>query len=258
MSASPAALESGSIRRLSQRHRRKRTTFDATNMPNRPLLFLIIVSIGALGYINGFMQYLDPDDMRELIRGLGVWGPGSVIVLFSLSQPFGFPGAIFMMASSTLWPFWLAFPVNLLGAVGAGMVGFGFARYLGRDWVEDRMPERIRAWDERLSAHGLPVVISFRLLFFITPPAHWALGLSRVRVHHAVIGSFIGLAPGVALWTYFGGEILEWLEAQTAEVWIGLLLLTFAAIVVARYRKRRHRERSSPNDPSADEARGDD
>ena len=161
-----------------------------------------------------------------------------VVVLFSLIQPFGFPGAIFMMASATLWPFWLALLVNWAGASGAGMVGFGFARYIGRDWAEARMPERIRAWDERLSQRGLSVVIPFRMLFFLSPPAHWALGLSRVGPTHATIGTIIGFFPGVVVWTYFGAEILDWIEHQSPLVWLGIAGLIVVAFTLARYRQR--------------------
>ncbi len=210
-------------------------------MRNRLLLLLVVVSVGSLAYLAGLFEYLDPDELRELIIGWGVWGPIVVVLLFSAVQPFGFPGMVFMMASATLWPFWFAFFINLAGASGAGMVGFGFARYIGRDWVEDRTPERIRAWDERLSDRGLPVVIPFRAVFFLSPAAHFALGVSRVRVTDAAIGTIIGFAPAVAAWTYFGAEILSWLENQGPEVWLGALGVIIVLVAIVRYRGRESR-----------------
>ena len=208
-------------------------------MQNRLLIVLAIVCVGATGYFAGLFRYFDPDDLRELIISWGAAGPLLVVLAFSLVQPFGFPGMIFMMASSTLWPFWGAFFVNWAGATGAGMVGFGFARYLGRDWVEDRMPERVRVWDERLSKRGLPVVIPFRLIFFLSPPAHWALGLSRVRLSHAIVGTAIGFVPGVAAWTYFGGEILIWLERQSSRTYFAVIAAVIVFVVIRRILSRR-------------------
>lgn len=208
-------------------------------MQSRLLFTLAIVSIGALGYFAGLFRYFDPDDLRELIISWGAWGPVLVILIYSLVQPFGFPGAIFMMASSTLWTFWPAFLINLAGASGAGMVGFGFARYVGRDWVEGRMPDRVRAWDDRLSHRGLPVVIPYRMIFFLSPPSHWALGLSRVRLSHAAIGTVVGYVPGVAVWTYFGGDILIWLEQQSGQVLLGVLALIIVMFAISRFRNRR-------------------
>ena len=205
-------------------------------MRNRLILLSVILGIGALGYFGGLFQYLAPDRMRELLTEAGAWGPVVIVVLFTLFEPFGTPGAFFILAAATLWPFWLAFLVNLLGATGAGMFGFAFARYLGRDWVEDRMPERFRKWDDRLSNNGLPIVILFRVVLFLNPASHWALGLSRVPLSTAIAGTAIGFAPGIAVFTYFGAEIVDWFGDQSKAIWIAVAVAIVAIIAFRRYR----------------------
>ena len=90
----------------------------------------------------------DLDGNDELIRAAltdaGPWGPVAFVVLFALLEPFGAPGFVFLIAAATLWPFSLAVAVNWVGATGAGLVGFVFARYMGRDWVSTRMPRNLR------------------------------------------------------------------------------------------------------------------
>ena len=215
-----------------------RGNLPCTDMRNRLILFAAIFGIAAYGYAGGYFEYLDPVRLSELLTEAGPWGPLAVVALFTVLEPFGTPGAIFMMASASLWPFWLAFAVSMLGATGAGMLGFAFARYLGRDWVEGRMPERLRKWDDRLSENGLPVVIMFRLVFFLNPAAHWALGLSRVKIPTAIVGTAIGYIPGVAIWTYFGSELLDWFNGQSSEVWIGATVAIVAIVLILKYRKR--------------------
>ena len=208
-------------------------------MRNRLILLSVILAIAALGYFSGLFQYLAPDRMRALLVEAGAWGPVVIVVLFTLLEPFGTPGFVFLLAAATLWPFWLALTVNLLGAVGAGMFGFTFARYLGRDWVEARMPERLRRWDDRLSENGLPLVILFRIVFFLNPASHWALGLSRVPASTALLGTVIGYAPVVVLWTYFGAEILGWFEAQSIGVWVAVGVAIVAIVLLRRVHQRR-------------------
>jgi uncharacterized membrane protein YdjX (TVP38/TMEM64 family) len=207
-------------------------------MRTRLILLVAILAIVASGYYSDLYLYLAPDRLRVLMTDAGAWGPLFIIVLFSILEPFGTPGAIFLLTAATLWPFWLAFFVNWAGATGAGMVGFGFARYFARDWVEDRMPERLRAWDERLSKKGLPAVILFRLLFFLNPASHWALGLSRVAAPTALLGTIIGFGPAIALWTYFGAEILVWFEAQSLGMWAAVIGAIIAFVVFRKMRKR--------------------
>lgn len=207
-------------------------------MRPRLILFAILLAIAALAYYSELYLYLAPDRMRALMTEAGPWGPFLFVVLFSILVPFGTPGVIFLLTAATLWPFWLAFLVNWAGATGAGMVGFGFARYFGRDWVEGRMPDRLRAWDERLSKKGLPAVILFRLLFFLNPASHWALGLSGVAAPTAFLGTAIGFGPAIAIWTYFGAEILEWFEAQSLGTWVAIVAGVVAFIAFRKFRKR--------------------
>lgn len=207
-------------------------------MRNRLILLSLLVGIAAVGYFGGLFQWLAPDRLRELLAEAGGWGPVVFVLLFTVFEPFFTPGALFILVAATLWPFWLAFLFSWLGATGAGMFGFAFARYLGRDWAEDHMPERLRKWDDRLSHNGLPIVILFRLVFFLNPPSHWALGLSRVPVSTAIAGTAIGFSPAIALWTYFGAEILDWFGAQPSEAWIAVVIAVVAIIVFRVYRGR--------------------
>ena len=153
-----------------------------------------------------------------------------------------------MLAASALYPFWLAFIVNWLGAIGAGMFGFAFARYFARDWVSGRMPERLRKWDDRLSNEGLRVVILFRAMFFLNPASHWALGLSQVRAPQAALGTAIGFLPWIIAWSYFGERILNWFDTNSTGMIVGVGLAIAAAIAVSIVIRRR---REAAADPTA-------
>ena len=124
----------------------------------------------------------------------------------------------------------MAFALSLVGSVGAGIVGFGFARFLARDWVSARIPARLHRWDERLERRGLQTVIWIRLLLFLMPLAHWALGVSRVRFGPFVLGSAIGFVPGIAALTYLGEGLGEWMQGREAGRWE-----LFGAAAVALY-----------------------
>ena len=208
-------------------------------MQKRLLLLGALLALALLAYATGLYEYLAPDRMRELVRGAGPFGPVVIVALFAVMQPFGVPGALFLLVVVSLWPFEVALGINYAGAVGAGMVGFACARFFGRATIEHRMPVRLREWDDRLSQRGLPVVIGFRFMLFLNPASHWALGLSQVAVPTALLGTLIGFAPWVVAWTWFGAEILVWLEEQTlAIVGVGL------AIGVVYYVHRRRRRAS--------------
>ena len=154
-----------------------------------------------------------------------------------------------MLLSVFLWPLELAFLLNLAGASGAGVVGFGFARFVGRDWVQDRLPERLRDLEARVLTHAFRTVLIVRLTTYLFPPAHWALGLSPVKFGPFLLATIIGFIPMTAFWTFAGGNTLSWLGEQSLDVWIGLgaavVVLALGYRAVGRYRPHARAEREA-------------
>lgn len=206
----------------------------------------LLVGLG-FAYATGLFELLgDPARMSDALAGLGSWGYLAFVLGFALSEPFGAPGILFILPAALVWPKWLAFVLSLVGSVGAGIVGFGFARYVARDWVERRLPARLRRYDERLAEHGLRTVIVVRLTLFLFPPAHWLLGLSRVRFAPFVIGSAIGFVPGVATLAFLGGGLVEWLLGQPPTI-IALIVVSLLAPWVLRAVRQRRAAATEPD-----------
>ncbi len=212
-----------------------------------------VVLAAVLAYSSGL---LDQDNLRALFTDSGAAGPVLFVALFSLVQPFGFPGIIFMLLSVLIWPLWFAFLLNLAGAYGAGVLGFGFARFVGRDWVQRRLPARLRDLEERVLARAFRTVLILRLTTYLFPPASWALGLSPVRFGPFLLATVIGLFPMTAFFTFAGANALSWLGEQPRAVWIALAtVIVVLALVLGLVRRKRsagstlHRPHGAPSDP---------
>jgi uncharacterized membrane protein YdjX (TVP38/TMEM64 family) len=203
------------------------------------LLFLIAGLLG-LAWAGGAFQSLgDLEKTRARLDSLGPWAYVAFVASFALFQPLGVPAIFWVLPAALLWPFELAFPLSLAGAVGGASVGFVFARYLARDWVAERVPDRLRRFDERFAARGLAGVIVVRLLFHLFPPTHWALGLSRVSYGVYALGTFIASAFNIGIVTYFGKPAFDWIEEHAALSWAILGAIIAAALVARRVRLAR-------------------
>jgi len=191
------------------------------------LLFLaLLIGLVVLAWGTGLHEKVEIETIRELVDDAGAWGPVLFIALFGL-EGLGVPGIVFMVAAVAIWPPSLAFAYNFLGAQMAGLVGFGFARWMGRDWVAERLPDRVRRYESRVEERGLATVILVRLIFFLAPPAHWLLGLSPVRFRDYLVGTAIGMLPWLVAVSYGGSHALRWLTEQPPATWMML-----AAVVV--------------------------
>ncbi len=207
------------------------------------LLLAALCAFGVAWWAGLFDLLSDPERIAELLRSLGPWGYVLYVAAFSLLEPFFVPGIVFILPATAIWPGWLAFVLSLLGSTGAGIVGFTFARVLARDWASAHIPDRLRQYDERLATRGLRTVIVMRLVLFLMPPAHWALGVSRVRFPTFVLGSVIGFVPGIAMLTFLGGCLFELLREQPPETWRWVGIGVLALFVLNQLRKRRRAQR---------------
>ncbi len=203
------------------------------------LAVLLLIVAAAVGlFLSGAHEHLAPERLHEILLELGPWGPVLFVAIFALLEPLGFPSFVFLLAAPVVWPAPLAFALCLTGATLAGVLAWIVAHYLARDWVQARMPAGARAWDERLAEHGFRTVFVIRLLFFLAPWAHWVVALSSVRLVPSVIGSALGLAPGILLFVLLGESAVRWLRDVPPVVWAALALCV-AGLVVLRRRSAR-------------------
>ncbi len=207
-------------------------------MRRRVLGLGVLAALLLVAWQMGFFERLDPEYLRELVASAGPWGPVLYLVLFSCFEAVGVPGFLFIGAAVTIWPLWTAFALIWAGAIGAGCVGFVFARTIGRDFVTAHMPERLRRFDARLASSGLRWVIGLRLLTYIAAPAHWLVGLSGVPFRTALLGSIIGFGPWSFVWALMGHAVVTWLFDQPTELWLGLGALIALAIALHRLYQR--------------------
>lgn len=213
----------------------------------RGLIAMGLVSLVALAWSQGWFDRINTESIEAMIRDAGPWGPVLYIALFAVLEPFGVPGVLFVVPGGLVWDWPTLFALTLTGATGAAVTGFLFARTLGRDWVEQRLSDRARMYDEELAKNGLRTVIVIRLLFFIAPWAHWLLGLSRVSFREYLLGTIIGLAPMMALFTWLGGNFIDWVRDRPVLATLGVVAVIAVVSVAARRFNARLEARAAAN-----------
>lgn len=164
----------------------------------------------------------DPEALGREITALGVWGYVAFVVAFALLQPFGLPGTVFVFAAPLLWPWPVAFALSMTGTMAASVVGFSFARFVARDFVEKRIPARFRKYDEALAKRAFWTIVVLRFVFWMPPLLHAFFGVSKVRFWTHVWGSFVGYFVPLLLVSYFGRKIVDLVSGLDAKAWGGI------------------------------------
>ncbi|MGD8317818.1 MAG: VTT domain-containing protein [Myxococcales bacterium] len=206
-----------------------------------------IAGLVAWIYASGAYENADPATMRVWFREAGPWGAVLFVVAYSLFQPLGVNGLVFLLSAPLIWSPLDAFLLNWAGTVGTGLFAFFGARFVARDWVQRRLPKRIRRFDDRLHTHGFRTVLLLRLILYTAPTLQWALGVSRVSLLSFLAGTVLGVAPFTLLFTLLGVRASAWIEKHPVAEWpwhqiwpvIVIAAIAIAAISIVVVRKWR-------------------
>ena len=173
-------------------------------------LGLAILAVAVALLLSNVHDSLSPESVRQRLLDLGPWGSVLFVLTFAALQPFGVSAHVFIIAASLVWSPGFGALLSWIGALAASCVAFAFARYMGRGWVQARLPDRMRRWDDRLARDGFRTVLVLRVLFFTFGPMQLMLGVSRVRFVPFLAASGLGLAPMIVLESYVGANIVSW------------------------------------------------
>jgi uncharacterized membrane protein YdjX (TVP38/TMEM64 family) len=202
----------------------------------------------AIAYRLGVFQRLSsPSQVRQTFVELGAWGQVAFVVAYTVFQPFGVPGTVFVMAAPLIWPWPAAFALSMAGTMGASVVGFSFARFVARDWFARRVPPRIARYEAALERRAFTTVFVLRLVFWMPQWLHAFFGVSRVGFWTHFWGSLAGYAPPLFLMSYFGQRLFDFLQKKTPAFWVEAGLGTAVVALAVWLGARRLRRRAALN-----------
>jgi uncharacterized membrane protein YdjX (TVP38/TMEM64 family) len=205
------------------------------------LLLLVVAGIGAVA---AYRDQLDADTLQAWVRDLGSAGPWLFMAAYAAGAVLFLPGAVLTLAGGALFgPLWGTL-YNLTGATVGATLAFLIARYLAADWVEQQSGRRVRQLKTGVEAEGWRFVAFVRLVpLFPFNLLNYALGLTRIRLWHYVLTSYITMLPAALAYTYLGYAGREAAAGGEGLIEKGLLALALLALaaflprLVARLRQ---------------------
>ncbi|HEU4683632.1 MAG TPA: VTT domain-containing protein, partial [Nitrospira sp.] len=128
-----------------------------------------------------------------------------------------------------------------LGATTGATLAFLGARYLFRDWVEQKFGSRLAAFQDGFARNGFLYLLTLRLIplfpFFVV---NLLSGLTRVSVGTYVAATAVGIIPGSLAYTYAGrqlGTINSLSELASPRLLLAFTVLGLLFLMPVVYRK---------------------
>lgn len=203
----------------------------------RPVLLVLLVVASAWGYQHFELgRHLTFHGMRALVQAHAPYGPLVFIGACILGILLHLPKFVLIALGGLLFERTHAFAYGWIASVLGSTSIFLLVRYFARDAFQRSLTTRfagLRALDDRLERHGFVTVLALRLVLFLAPPLNSALGPTRVRIHHYVGGTAIGIVPGIAVIVFCADSIVNRVPGESLlsahTVIAALLIAAFLA-----------------------------
>lgn len=213
-----------------------------------PVLALFLFGIGLFYYFD-LGQYLSLDSLKENKENLdqfyrentvatiaGFIGVYIAVVALSL------PGAtILTLASGAIFGAVKGTLVVNVGATLGATLAFLVARFLLRDWVEEKYGGKIKSFNDGFSNNALNYILFLRLVplfpFFLI---NLVSGLTRVKLPVYFFGTMFGILPGSFVYANAGSNlagITSLSDIASPGVLGSFALLGLFALIPAIYKR---------------------
>jgi uncharacterized membrane protein YdjX (TVP38/TMEM64 family) len=188
--------------RIPERTISPKTGWDYAKPVVEILLFIVILVCGKI--IGG--PYLDTDVLKPFIISLGGFAPLVFAALSAILVLIPVPMILSIAVGGWVFgPLWGAC-YSLVGITAGACVAFFVGRYLLANVSIKLNNGRLKRTFDRthrvIEAHGLLAFIGLRLVFFANFVLNYAAGGTAVRFRDYSIGTFLGLAPKLLVFSY--------------------------------------------------------
>lgn len=196
---------------------------------------LLLLLLGGITLAIVYRDQIDVASLQDWIHGAGAVGPIVFMLLYVVGTVFFFPGSIMTPVGGILFGPVLGTFYNLTGATVGATLAFLAARHLASDWVESKTGKRLQRLQTGVEAEGWRFVAFVRLVpLFPFNLLNYALGLTRIKLSHYLIATYIFMLPGAIAYTYIGyvgREAIAGSEGLIQKGMLGLALLAAVAFL---------------------------
>jgi uncharacterized membrane protein YdjX (TVP38/TMEM64 family) len=204
---------------------------------------LALATLALIWRITPLSELASPEVLGRILAAIedAPWTPLLVLSLYVVGGLVMLPVTGLILATGLAFDVVTALVYALLGSMSSAIAGYLAGRYFDMSFITRRSGARLRTIVDSVRRRGLLAVAAVRLV----PVAPFTVinviaGAARIRPRDYLLGTLLGMAPGIALLTAFGdslGEMisdLSWKHAlqvlALALVWAGLVFATRRAL----------------------------
>lgn len=161
-------------------------------------------------------SFLNLERAKSLQNTLGVYRESSPVLLsfaymaaYVVVAGFSIPGAtVLTLLGGALFGLWWGGILVAIGATLGASVAFLMARFILGDAIAGRYQDKLEKFNSGVSQNAMSYILFLRLVpvfpFFVI---NVVLGLTRMKFWVFFAGSFVGMLPGILVYTNAGTQL---------------------------------------------------
>lgn len=162
-----------------------------------------------------------------------VWGWLAIILVYIVLLSLMFPLTLLVAATGMLFNTEWALSAAIVGSLGSSAMGYIIGHRLGREAIEKYGGARVRATERFIQNNSIRSMVLINLLpiapFTVT---NMLAGAFHMNFYRYMLGSALGLVPGLIIVVLFGGQLANILKSGDMSLhWPGMTLTIALAVV---------------------------
>ncbi len=196
---------------------------------------LLLMLVAGIAVTVIYRDRFDIAALERWIQEAGIWAPLLFMAVYAVAAVLFLPGSVLTLAGGALFGPVLGTFYNLTGATIGATLAFLIARYLVSDWVAERTGGGLKQLINGVEGEGWRFVAFTRLVpLFPFNLLNYALGLTRIKLSHYLLATYICMLPASIAYSYLGyagREAVGGGEGLIRKVLLALALLALVAFL---------------------------
>ncbi len=173
---------------------------------------ILLLALALAWRFTPLREWLNLSSLIALARGLDAlpFTPLAVMAVYLVAGMLMFPVTLLIAVTGIVFGPFYGILYALAGSLLSALAGFGFGVWLGRETLQQLLGRRVNSLSRRFAQRGIPAMVVIRLLpvapFTI---ANVVAGVSHLGLRDYLIGTFLGMAPGIVLTVAFAHNLAE-------------------------------------------------
>jgi uncharacterized membrane protein YdjX (TVP38/TMEM64 family) len=143
------------------------------------LLLMFIVAAVVTVRFTGVWELITVEKLGALLEAAGIWAPLAFILIYAVGVCLFIPGTLLTTLGAAIfgpyWGFLYVWVAAMRGAAGAFLIG----RYLGREFANSLIGDRLKKYDEAIERNGFATRALPASGIFPLHPMNFGMGLTR-------------------------------------------------------------------------------